>query len=168
VNRNNATLAVLLVNRPKCRGRRHGDGDEGDRRLCPRLNPDADRGDRAAAAPAAPGILASPSSLSFASTNGGANPPAQSFGLTNVGSSTLNYTLSTNAPWLSVSPVTGSLAAGVGQQVTVSINNTGLQTGTSNAVITITDPAATNNPQTVNVSLVVTARRPPGPSSRSS
>jgi hypothetical protein len=104
-----------------------------------------------------PGLLASPSSLTFASTNGGANPPAQTFGLTNVGSGTLNYTLSTNAPWLSVSPVAGALAAGVGQQMTVSINNSGLQTGTSNAVITITDPAATNNPQVVNVSLVISS-----------
>lgn len=108
-----------------------------------------------AGAAAAPGILASPASLSFAATNGGANPPAQSFGLTNAGSGTLNYTLATNAAWLSVSPVTGSLAAGAGQQITVSINNSGLQTGTSNAVITITGAGATNSPQSVNVSLVI-------------
>lgn len=115
-----------------------------------------------AVAPSAPGILASPTSLSFASTNGGGNPPAQSFGLTNVGSGILNYTVSTNAAWLSVSPVTGALAAGVGLQVTVSVNNSGLQAGTSNAVITITDAAASNSPQVVNVSLVISSAPPSG------
>jgi lysophospholipase L1-like esterase len=106
------------------------------------------------AAPA-PAIQLTPSSLSFASTNGGANPPAQTFALTNTGSGTLNFSLATNANWLSASPATGSLAAGAGQQVTVSIDNAGLSAGTSNATITVSDPAATNSPQTVSVSLAI-------------
>lgn len=105
--------------------------------------------------PGAPGLLVSPGSLSFAATNGAGNPPSQSFGLTNVGSATLNYTLSTNASWLSVSPATGSLAAAAGQQITVSVDITGLSAGLSNATITVSDPAATNTPQTVSLSLAI-------------
>ena len=90
---------------------------------------------------AAPAIAATPATLSFVTTNGAANPPSQSFGLTNVGSGTLNFTLSTNASWLTVSPSTGSLAAAAGLQITVSVNNAGLQAGSSNAVITIIEPS---------------------------
>ena len=113
--------------------------------------------EHAASAPAVPGILASPGSLSFASTEGGADPAGQSFGLTNSGSGTLNYTLSSNVSWLSVSPSTGSLAAAAGQQVTVSVNNTGLQAGTSNATVTIMDASASNSPQTISVSLAISS-----------
>lgn len=107
-----------------------------------------------------PGILTSPSSLSFICTNGAGALPTQSFGLTNVGKETLNFTLATNAYWLSASPVSGSLAPGAGQQITVAVNASGLDTGVSNAVITFSDPAATNSPLTVGVSLLVKSAAP--------
>jgi lysophospholipase L1-like esterase len=59
-----------------------------------------------------------------------------------------------------VSPVSGTLATNAGQQITVSVNNVGLQPGTSNAVITITDPAAANSPRTVSVSLSILSTNP--------
>jgi hypothetical protein len=108
----------------------------------------------------APSIAVNPASLNFSATAGGANPAAQSFGLTNAGTATLNYTISTNASWLTVSPVSGTLATNAGQQITVSINNVGLQPGTSNAVITITDPAAANSPRTVSVSFSILSTNP--------
>jgi len=107
------------------------------------------------------GISVSPASLGFSATQGGPDPAALSFGLTNTGTATLNYSISTNASWLSVSPASGSLAAGNGQQMDVSVVMDGLQAGTSNALITILDPAASNSPQTVSISLVIT--NPPVP-----
>lgn len=101
-------------------------------------------------------ISNSPGSLSFATTVGN-SPASQSFGLTNVGLGTLSYTISTNAEWLSVSPVSGNLSGGAGQQVTVSVDGAALTAGTSNATITVTDAAATNSPQTVSVSVTISA-----------
>ena len=106
------------------------------------------------APPAAAGIAISPDSLNFSCTNG-ANPASQTFSLTNVGTATLNYSIATNAGWLSVSSPTGALAPGAGQLVTVSVNAVGLQVGTSNATVTISDAAATNSPQTVSVMLQI-------------
>lgn len=107
-----------------------------------------------------PAILASPASLSFVATNGAPSPAAQTFGLTNSGIGTLNFQLATNANWLSVSPVSGSLSAGAGQTITVSVDTTGLGVGLYDALILISDPAATNDPRYVTVSLQV---KPEGP-----
>ena len=107
-----------------------------------------------------PSILASPGSLVFVATNGASNPSAQTFAITNSGIGTLNFQLATNAGWLSVSPISGSLAAGAGQTITVSVNATGQPLGIANALILINDPAATNNPQYINVSLQVKSDNP--------
>lgn len=107
-----------------------------------------------------PGILTSPGALSFVATNGAANPSAQTFGLTNNGVATLNFNLASNANWLTVSPVSGSLAPGAGQQITVTVDATGLPIGLQSGLILVSDPAATNDPQYVSVSLQV---KPDGP-----
>ncbi len=104
----------------------------------------------------APGIHLSPSSLSFVVTNRGPNPPAQSFAISNTGMATLHFTMTTNATWLGLAPASGSIAAGAGQMISVSVNNNGLSPGISNAIVTVADPLATNNPQTLIVSLTVT------------
>ena len=103
----------------------------------------------------AAGIACSPAALSDAATIG--SSPAQSFAITNVGLGILSYTITTNAGWLSVSPVSGTLAAGAGQTFVVQYATTGLQAGTSNATITVTDGNASNSPQTVSVSLDLSA-----------
>lgn len=102
------------------------------------------------------GISNAPTSLSFLTTVGN-SPADQSFGFTNVGLGTLNYTLSTNVPWLTVTPASGSLAAGAGDTITVSVDGSTFTAGTSNATVTITDAAATNSPKTVAVSVTISA-----------
>lgn len=102
------------------------------------------------------GISNAPTSLSFTTTEGN-SPANQSFGFTNVGLGTLNYTLSTNVPWLTVTPASGSLAAGAGDTITVSVDGTTFTAGTSNATVTITDAAATNSPKTVSISVTIAA-----------
>jgi hypothetical protein len=63
----------------------------------------------------APGISNFPTTLSFSSVLGSAPSPSfQAFSVTNVGNLALNYTITTNASWLSVNGVAGSAAPGAG------------------------------------------------------
>lgn len=110
---------------------------------------------------AAAGISNNPTSLSF-NTVAGNSPADQSFTITNVGMGTLNYTVSDDAAWLTTTPSSGNLVADAGDSITVSINGTGLNVGTSNATITVTDAAASNSPKTVSVTLtIVSGATPP-------
>ncbi|OGV43664.1 MAG: hypothetical protein A2X46_08275 [Lentisphaerae bacterium GWF2_57_35] len=104
---------------------------------------------------AAAGITNCPATLSL-SAMVGSSPAAVGYGVTNIGRGTLNYEISTNAGWVIVFPVSGSLAAGAGQFHMVSIDSLGLSAGSYSAIITNADPAASNSPQTVAVSLTVT------------
>ncbi|MFC1601596.1 right-handed parallel beta-helix repeat-containing protein [Candidatus Sumerlaeota bacterium] len=82
------------------------------------------------------------------------NPPDDTFVVSNVGGATLNYTIDDNADWLSISPLSGS-SSGEGDTITVSYDAATRNVGTYNAMITVSDPAAANNPQTVSVSLTI-------------
>ena len=108
---------------------------------------------------ARPTIFLSESSLSFSAIAGGNNPSSKTFTITNTGDvgSILNWTTSVNASWLTILPTSGSLSSGQSATVTVSVNITGLSTGTYNATITVVDPNAGNSPQVINVSLVLTS-----------
>jgi subtilase family protein/BACON domain-containing protein len=101
--------------------------------------------------PTQPTIGVSPTSMSFTATAGGSNPANQSLSITNTGGGTLNWTASSNATWLSVSPTSGTAPS----TATVSVNITGLAAGTYNGAITITATGATNTPVTVPVTLTV-------------
>lgn len=103
----------------------------------------------------AAGIFLSPVSISVTSMVGSA-PAGSVFSVTNVGLGRLDYTVTTNAAWLSVLPMAANLAQGAGQTETISFNGSGLSAGTSNATVTVTDSLASNNPQSVSVSLVLT------------
>ncbi|HMO03676.1 MAG TPA: choice-of-anchor D domain-containing protein [Kiritimatiellia bacterium] len=107
-----------------------------------------------------PGIGVSPTNISI-SVMQGSTPGNQSFGVTNTGFGILNHVISTNADWISVSPVSGSLSANAGQQHTITFATSTFAPGTSNATITITDATATNSPRTVAISVTVTAIPPP-------
>jgi hypothetical protein len=109
-----------------------------------------------AAGSTSPTIGVSPASLST-STYTGSSPSSQTFTVQNTGAGTLNYSISDNQTWLSVSPASGT-STGPANTHTVTYATTGLAAGTYNATITITDANATNNPQTVTVTLTVNAR----------
>lgn len=104
-----------------------------------------------------PTIGNNPASLSFSATRTGPNPPNQSLNIFNFGSGVLNWTASDNAPWLNISPASGTTTAGgTPSTLTVSVNKTGLAVGNYSATITITSPTASNSPKTIPVSLSVT------------
>jgi hypothetical protein len=95
-------------------------------------------------------INLSPSSLSYAATQGAANPANQNISLTNSGG-TLNWTVSDDASWLAVSPVS-SIGSST---LTTSVNTAGLTAGTYNGTVTVS--AAGTSSKTVAVTLTVNA-----------
>jgi len=85
----------------------------------------------------------------------GQNPPEDVLQVrASPGRAPLNYTVSVNADWLSVSPSAG-ISRGEEDEITVAYNATGLTAGTHIAAITVSDPYALNNPQSVAVRLWV-------------
>lgn len=106
----------------------------------------------AAAVPPAIGVT--PGSLTFTAQQGGGNPTPQSLAVRNTGGGTLTWTVSNNAAWLShsptsgtgtgvltISPITGSLAAGT-YTGAVTLHATGAAAVTVPITFTITAPAA--------------------------
>ena len=106
----------------------------------------------AAAVPPAIGVT--PGSLTFTAQQGSGNPTPQSLAVRNTGGGTLTWTVSNNAAWLShsptsgtgtgtvtISPVTGSLAAGT-YTGAVTLYATGAAAVTIPITFTITAPAA--------------------------
>jgi len=86
----------------------------------------------------------------------GSSLSGNSFYITNSGRGQLVYTISTNAGWLSVSPVSATLSETAEQTETITYSVLGLYAGVSNATITITDANAANSPRDVTVQLTLT------------
>jgi len=94
----------------------------------------------------------SSNSFSFGAEEGGANPAGQTLTITNTGIGTLDWTITGGCDWLSVSPVSGS-STGEGDDVTLSVDITGLAYGGYSCQLTVSDPLAENDPQVVTVGL---------------
>ncbi len=104
---------------------------------------------------APPSISRDPTSLAPTCVRG-TDAADGSFQVWNGGGDTLDYTISDNAAWLSVSATSGSSdGAGDKETHTVSYTTSGLGQGTYNAVITITAAGVPNSPQTIAVHLTV-------------
>lgn len=106
-----------------------------------------------------PGTLAvSPTSLTF--TANAAAPPTQAVQVTSAGSPiavTTSVSTATGGNWLTATPPGGSTPVAV----TVGVNPAGLAVGTYMGSVAIASTNATNSPQTVSVTLNVTAAEPP-------
>lgn len=101
-----------------------------------------------------------PSSLSF-SVLQGADPAPRSFLVTNTGGGTLKWQATSDVPWLSVEPVSGSLSAGQARMVTVTVTSAEMEPGLFDGVISVADPDAMNTPRTLPVGLQVIPRTAP-------
>ncbi|HPD29733.1 MAG TPA: hypothetical protein PLL20_07040 [Phycisphaerae bacterium] len=108
--------------------------------------------------PAPPTIERSPATLSPSCTQG-SNAASQSFTVRNSGGGTLSYSITDNMNWLSVTPTSGT-STGETDTITVNYTTSSLTPGTYNGAITITASGATNSPQTIPVTLTVTAPPP--------
>ena len=98
-----------------------------------------------------PTIHINPNKLNFSAKKNGAVTDPQEIRIVNKGGGTLNWSISSDASWLTVSPVTGT-GDGI---ITVSVNPGGLDEGTYSGSITVSDPNADNSPQTISVTLKV-------------
>ena len=89
------------------------------------------------APPPTPFVEVSNTTLAF-STSAGTNPASQTITIVNTGSSDLSWqTASPSQPWLSVSPSSGSNAAGASSTITLSANVAGLTPGIYQARVVI-------------------------------
>ena len=107
--------------------------------------------------PAVPPVIGtSPTTISFTATQGGANPATQTLSISNMGGGTLSWTASDNAPWLTVSPPTGT---GNGA-VMLSVSTGTLTVGSHSSTVTMNASGASS--VTVPVTFTIaTAPVPP-------
>jgi hypothetical protein len=87
----------------------------------------------------------------------GSGMSSNSFTVSNAGTGTLSFSITDNASWISVSPTSGTAAAGEQKVINITYSNTHLLSpGNYTGTITITGaPPAVNSPQTVVVNLTV-------------
>ncbi|MHC4796946.1 MAG: family 10 glycosylhydrolase [Planctomycetota bacterium] len=84
----------------------------------------------------------------------GNNLPDDSFTVRNVGDGVLNYTISDNADFLSVSSRQGT-SSGELDTIDIYYETSKLAYGYHNAIITVEDAAATNTPEIITVAILV-------------
>jgi len=103
---------------------------------------------------AGPEIELSVEEFSFTAFEGGTNPQQQALTIRNSGGGTLNWVIAYDCNWLDVDPNFGS-SIGEPNELTVSVDVSGLMQGIYDCNLTVSDPCACNNPQTVEVELRV-------------
>ena len=108
---------------------------------------------------AAPVLSVSPSALTFAATTGGASPAAKTLSVSNTGGGALSFTTSSNQPWLSVTPASGSAPA----SLSVTAATGSLTAGTYTGSVTVTSAGVSGSPAVIGVSFTVTDPAPPPP-----
>ncbi len=101
-----------------------------------------------------------PPVLSFTGADGSASPPGQVITVSNPGVQPLQWSASTSggSDWLSVMPLTGSIAKGGSQSVIISVNSSNLLPGTYSSMVTFKgqDPGSTkDSPQSVYLSFTI-------------
>lgn len=98
-------------------------------------------------------------SLAFNYSVGGSAPAAQTVAISGSGqnmSFTTAASMTSGTGWLAATPATGTLPG----TVTVTVNVSGLAVGTYNGRVRVSSPEASNSPQDIEVSLVVSAGLP--------
>jgi len=100
---------------------------------------------------APPTLTVSKTSLSFSAFQGQGNPASQTLSITNSGSGTVNWTASSNAPWLTLSSTSGTAPS----LLNISVNTSGISLGTYNANVTVSSSGSSGSPQTVTVTLTL-------------
>ncbi len=98
-----------------------------------------------------PKISLSPTGLALSAIQGGSDPATQTVTISNSGKGTLDWSVKTTAPWLALSPVSGTTPSSFTATAIVA----GLAAGTYATTITVTGTGATNTPQTIPVDLTI-------------
>jgi parallel beta-helix repeat protein/predicted outer membrane repeat protein len=103
-----------------------------------------------------PFIEISPTELMFYATQGSPNPKSQIISIRNIGSGTLNWEIAEDCPWLQVYPQNGE-STGQVNEVTLSVDISGLDPGVYNCQLMITANEAANSPQKAAITLYLGA-----------
>ena len=103
-----------------------------------------------------PTIGVSASQMVFNAIAGGANPAAQTLSISNIGGSSLVWTVDNDEAWLMVSPSSGV----DDDDVSVSVDILGLGYGDYFDTLIVSDPEATNDPVLVPVRLSILSSLP--------
>ncbi len=100
-----------------------------------------------------PAMQLSATNLTFTTTVGN-NPAAQAVVVTNTGGDGLNWSVGTpSAPWLTVTPPSGTDTSGATSNVTFNVNTTGLTAGKYSATVVITP--STGSAATITITLTI-------------
>lgn len=107
----------------------------------------------------------SPSSVSFSGVQGGATPPSQTITFWKGNDRTRNWTSTSGSAWLTISPASGTIST-ERDQITVSVNLTGLSTGTysTSVVVAVDGLKGRRNLTAIPVTLLVTGTTSSTPS----
>ncbi len=108
----------------------------------------------------APEIGLSQVTFNFNAIEGGSNPANQLLTISNIGGGTLNWSSANASGWLTHDPNSGAIDGGNDQVTSLIVDISGLTDGVYTDTVTITDPAATNSPQEVEVILTVAEPAP--------
>ncbi len=104
-----------------------------------------------------PKIVYTPTSFAVSAIQGGVNPDDRYLRIfTDVPGSSLNWSVANSSGWLNLTPTSGISD----DSVTLQFDITGLSFGFYYDTVLITDPAATNNPQKVPVTLQIVSDLP--------
>lgn len=98
-----------------------------------------------------PSLLVTPTSLAFVALTGQPAPAAQFISVANAGYGGFNYSVSANVSWITLSPASGTAPAAV----SVTVNPSGLATGTYSGTVTVTASGISNSPISIPVSMEV-------------
>ena len=90
-------------------------------------------------------------SLSKDSLDFGASGTSKYFAISNTGGGTLNWSVTDNRSWMSVSPTSGQNSG----TINVTVSRSGLSAGTYTGTVTVSDPNATPSSKTISVTMEV-------------
>jgi hypothetical protein len=101
--------------------------------------------------PTPPRIQLNRTAMDFAATDSGTVAIPQTFFISNTGEEALEWSISDDQQWINCSPSSGTDSS----EVTVSVDVSGLSTGTYTGTITVSAPNTDNSPQQIAVTLKV-------------
>ncbi len=103
-----------------------------------------------------PVIHTIPDQVEFSVMAGDPDPEPQILCVRNSGFGTLNWVINYDCNWLEVDPCEGILTGDI-NEVTLSVDTTGMALGSYDCQLTISDPCAFNSPKTIQVNLAIWA-----------
>jgi len=118
---------------------------------------------------AQPTITLNPANFSFSVTQGDADP-VHTVDISNTGNGTLDWSVNSTTSWLTLSPMSGRTSGNTPTTFSVKANLSGLAAGNYSGTITVAGDNASNNPQAIPVTLIISASTssPSTPSTTSS